>query len=108
MAPARSDWTRTSARAMSRSTTARPSVMLHVHGEAPLAAIDAHEGGALLAPVGRRPGAGVVAPPPSLHLDHLRPHVAEDLGAGGAGHVLGQVGDKDSGEGSVHGRPIIA
>ena len=85
-----------------------PLGLLHVHGEAPLVAVDAHEGGALLAPVGRRPGARVVAAPRALHLDHLGPHVAQDLGAGGAGDVLGQVGDEKSGQRGIHGSPIIA
>src|SRR5205823_8048974 len=80
----------------------------------PLVAVDAHEGRALPTPVRRRPGARVVAAPRPLHLHDLGAHVAEDLGAVGAGDVLGEIGDKETSEGRVHGdelyryRPVVA
>jgi len=89
--------------ALDQTLEDRPPVFgLHVDGQAPLAAVEAHEGGALLSPEGRRPGPRVVAAPRTLDLDHVRAHVAQDLGAGGAGHVLGQIGDEDTGERRVH------
>jgi hypothetical protein len=85
-----------------------PLVGLEIDREAPLVAVDAHEGGALLPPEGRPPRARVVAPAEALHLHDLRAEVAQDLGAVRARHVLGEIGDEQAGEGRVHGGLIIA
>src|SRR4030095_10201095 len=62
---------------------------------------------ALLAPVGGRPRASVVAAPRALHLDDLGAHVSEHLGTERPSDVLCQVGNDHAFERWPHGRKSI-
>jgi hypothetical protein len=84
-----------------------PARRLEVEGEAFLVSIQRDEGGALAAPVGRRPRSGVVPAAWALDLDDFRAHVAEGLGTEGSSHVLGEIGDDDAFQRVRHDRESI-
>src|SRR4029079_11534569 len=74
--------------------------VLQIERDALLVAVDAEEIGAFAANEWRAPGAGIVAPPRLLDLDHPRPEIGQLHRAVGPGEDSREVEDRQAVEGS--------